>query len=345
MYYKIKKDKRTGNWSIKRRQFEYCASLNSEHYSIVPTKCIIELQATYVLQADYAFLVYDGQVYSLYLTSSNESKHPAPFLIMTNISQYRIFYFNEEDFSGKVHKTYVLALKINNFWTFLMPEFFRYCIDDSDVLSKRIENLPKLFVIDWISPAYFKKGFEDTSVLIFYVNGKNYVISPIFDNFTRRRAICQMKITEFVDITLLEPKGYFKTIDEKGEHLFRGSYCFGSYEKIEEFSKADYPNDSHAYHGYWGKDANGHMVAAHIADSNPSYSYHISFENPAKSAHFYNRTYTDTTKKYYYDIWQVITNDGKKQLIQKNNIQNCHNGPYPVPFPDVIVLGEDIWNF
>lgn len=314
MYYKIKKDKRTGKFVVTRQKY-------------ADDQFRFEVDANRVLQFDSALLVlYDSQKYSLFLTSSTEPNEPT--FIAAGISQYCAF----QNSAG--HSKYILALKINNFWTFLVPEDFRYFINTEKIRIGRTAKLPKIFITDNALPAYFKKGFEDTLIFIFHANGKDYLINP--KNFDMTDTAAQIQITEFTEITPLPPKGYFKAIDEKGESLFCHSCSCGQYAKVEEFAEKDYPEEFKGFYGYWGKDIDGNIIAFHMMDKNGNHEYSIRFNEPVQNVHFYSRTYTDTVNQYYYDIWQITYANGQKQLKTQTY--------FGVACPD-IDIDQDAWNF
>lgn len=312
MIYKIKKDKRSGNFVVTRQQ-----------YYNDPFK--FETQAKRVLQFDSAILVHSHyNRYALYLSASKKA-----VFTMGNISQYRVF-------RNKLSQNCILALKIHNNWVFLVPKSFQYNINSVKILQGRLETLPKLPVTDYDLPAYFKKGFEDTLEFIFHANGKDYLISPK-SNLDMTGTAAQIEITEFTKITPLPPKCYFKAINEAGEHLFWNSCLRGAYPVLEEFDEKDYPEEFKSYHGYWGKDTDGNILGLHITDSNGGNWYIIKSEKPIKSIHFYRRIYTDTVNKYYYDIWQIIYINGQKQLKLVTHISS--------PSCPDIIIDEKAWNF
>ena len=313
MYFKIKKDKRGKKFVITRQAFR------GDQFRF-------DVQAKRILQFDCALLIQRRKWFSLYLTSSTEPTYPT--LIATKISQYRVF----QNSAGR--KNYILALKIHNFWTFIVPEDFRYFIDTEKIRIGRTAKLPKIFITDNTLPAYFKKGFEDTLIFIFHANEKDYLVDP--KNFDMTGTAAQIQITEFTEITPLPPKDYFKAIDEKGESLFCHSCSCGQYAKVEEFAEKDYPEEFNGFYGYWGKDINGNIIAFHMMDKNGNREYSIRFNEPVQNVHFYGRTYTDTVNQYYYDIWQITYANGQKQLKTQTY--------FGVACPN-IDIDQDAWDF
>lgn len=317
MYYKIREYKQNGNFLVTRNKFYY-------------DQFRFEVKAKRVLQFDSALLVYDGKEYSLYLASSTRLDEPT--LIVTGILQYRAF-------SNRTRQQnyYILALQIGDFWTFLVPESFRYFIDNEKIRIGRTEKLPKIFIANNSLPAYFKKGFRHTQMFVFHANGKDYLIHE--KNISINGTESQIKITEFKEITPLLSNGYFKAIDENGEYLFHQCCSYGPFAKLEEFAEKDYPEIFTECYGYWGKNSDGNILFLFITGKNniDPYPYTLDFfEKPAKSVHFYDRTYTDTISKYYYDIWQVTDPDGQKRL----RIETLFDSHHPVADID-----ENAWNF
>lgn len=312
MYYKIEKDNQSGDFIVTRQKYR-----DDPFKFVRPAKRVLQFDSALLLQND-------GNDYILYITSLCppyvDPDYPA--FITADISQYRVFR------NSTRYKKCILALKIEDYWTFLVPEDFRYYLGET--LTGRLETLPKIPATD--SPAYFKKGFEDTLEFIFHTNGKDYLVNPI--KFALTGTAAQIEITEFAEITPLPPKGYYKAISETDEHLFHNGFSYGNYVKFEPFVEEDYPEEFKSHYGYWGKDVDGNILVLHITDLNGSRAYSIRFEEPAKSVHFYSRTYTDTVNKYYYDIWQVIYADGQKQL-QIKETGDVYNP----------VVNQDAWNF
>lgn len=319
MYYKIKKNKRSGCFVVTRNQYR-----NDSFRFETPAT------AKRVLQFDSALLVYAGGKYSLFLTEYSGSETFADpnytTFIMEGISQYRVF----RNSSG--HKKCILALKIKDYWTFLVPESFRYFINTEKILARRLNTLPKIPATD--SPAYFKKGFEDTLEFIFHANGKDYLIDP--KNFDMTGTAAQIEVTEFSVITPLPPKCCFEATDGTNRYLFSNSCLRGKYPVLESFDEEkDYPEEFKSDYGYCGKDADGNILGLHIIDSSGSLKCCIESEKPMKSVHFYKRVYTSTNNAYF-DIWQITYANGQKQVQIKTDGFYKHSN---------IPIDSDAWNF
>lgn len=315
MYYKIKKDKRSG-----------CFVVTRNRYKNDPFK--FKIQAERILQFGSAILVQHAKnSYSLYLLSSQVAID-FPTLIMENISQYRVF----RNSSG--HSNRILALNIENYWTFLIPEDFRYFIHLNEVLDGRKKTLPKLKVMDSTLPAYFKKGFEDTLVFIFHANEQDYIISH--KNFDMTGVEAQIKVTEFSVITPLPPKCCFEATDGTNQYLYWNSCLQGTYPVLESFAEEeDYPEEFKGQHNYCGKDVEGNILGLFIFNSFGNLKCCIESEKPMKSVHFYKRVYTSANFGYF-DIWQITYANGQKQMLIKAD--GFHNY-------GTISIDSDAWNF
>lgn len=279
------------------------------------------------LKREYANLlvlvVEKGETSDIYLVNEEENKVPYLFHSLEKVVDYRYDTTNRPTILAKIVSNrydgvYWLAFQVAE-----MTRKFPNKVYEPRPFS------PFLTVSKcrWDSEAKFLKGFEyleDCTMV--NIDGKNYVIeygrhddaNEIFPMFGR---------------CLLEKE------DDGKESIRRmviyRERLFGPFASIEEWKEGIYPYIHESYHGYFGKDEEGHILAMTIICdwlklkykeypvyfedcTRSNYEWNIKFEKPLKEVKFIRRDFerTDSETKYAAtDVWRLEYADGSRAIM------------------------------
>jgi len=271
-------------------------------------------------------VVEKGETSDIYLVNEDEEENKDPYLFhsLEDVVDYQYDPTNRPTILAKI----VSKRHDGVYWlAFQVAEMTRRFPNE---IYKPRPFAPFLTVskCSWDSEARFIKGFEylGTSKMA-NINGQNYIVeygshlevNEIFPMFWR---------------CLLEKEDDGKGISIRELHASLDR-CFGPFVSIEEWKEGAYPYIHESFHGYFGKDEDGHIVAMTIIcdwskleykeypvyfedTTRANYEWNIKFEKPLKEVKFIRRDFerTDSETKYAAtDVWRLVYADGSRAIM------------------------------
>ena len=259
----------------------------------------------------------------IYLVNEQEEKKdPYLFCSLEDVVDYKYDPANIPTIIAKI----VSKKNDGVYWlAFAVGAMIRKC--PNEVYKPRPFSFLTISKCNWDSEAEFLKGYEYLDdCKMAKINGQNYIL----------------KYGNYSDVGDISPM-FWRCILEKGcdgkqriqQIVTYTETLFGPFDSIEAWKEGTYPYIDKSFHGYFGKDQNGYILAMTVIcdwfklreEKSPvyfedttrtEYEYNIKFEKPLKAIRFIQRDFERTDSKTKYtatDVWRLEYADGTRAIM------------------------------